>query len=68
MGKQRVTAMVCDNPDCEQMFIVDDEGIALGYYFGKGMWHGGAGGGPLPAIYVHKLDCLVPAVQAAMQR
>lgn len=67
MGKRSVPAMVCDNPDCGKTTITSPEEPALGYYLGKGMYHLGGGGGPLPSLYACSEKCIVPAIREAIK-
>lgn len=66
--RQKKTVEYCDNPDCDSPPVIVEKGyINTGYRFGAGSYDNGAGGGPLPAIYVCSLPCLVPAVNHAIK-
>lgn len=66
MGREKATVMVCDNPECRKQFLHEKDEPALGYYFGKGMWHLGGGGGPILATYACSEECILPAIQYNM--
>lgn len=69
MAKQKVVVEVCDNPRCDsEPQISTKEDPALGFYLGKGFWADGAGGGPLPATYACSKECIVPAINANIDR
>lgn len=63
MGREKATVMVCDNPKCQKESITRPFDPALGFYLGKGMWHFGAGGGPIPATYACSKECILPAIE-----
>lgn len=63
MAKAKVWVMVCDNPRCpNEPQITTEEDPAMGYYFGKGTWVLGGGGGPIPAIFADTSECIKPAM------
>ena len=74
MARERVIAELCDNPECDYEQIIDPSGEpASGYHFGSGknltgvagVWILG-GGGPIPAFYAHREECIVPALRFVM--
>ena len=68
--KAKVTEESCDNPECSYSEIVEGGKHgepATGYHFGRGFWVMG-GGGPIPAFYAHEEACIVPAMNAAIER
>jgi hypothetical protein len=67
MAIEKVTMMVCDNPSCGEYFRHSKEEPAPGYHLGKGYWVWG-GGGPIPSVYAHSSECIVPAIEAAIER
>ena len=67
MTKSKETVERCDAPGCEYLEIVTPDEPAIGYHFGKGFWVMG-GGGPIPAFYAHEEDCIVPAMNAVIDR
>jgi hypothetical protein len=67
MGKQKVTVMICDNPECSEsgpQIVTDQEPYAMGYHLGKGSMHHGGGGGPIPAVFACCRECILPALDA----
>ena len=59
----------CDNPDCNSSPQVVGPGFeSFGYRLGRGSYDNESGGGPIPAVYVCSLPCLVPAVEHAIKR
>jgi len=52
----------CDNPECGYMEVYSKDEPATGYHFGKGYW-ALAGGGPIPAFYAHRKECILPALE-----
>lgn len=67
--KSKATVEYCDNPSCNYSEVVGNEkgDGAEGYHFGKGWWVF-AGGGPIPAFYACKQECIVPALDAVIKR
>ncbi|QNJ55990.1 hypothetical protein SEA_RASPUTIA_100 [Microbacterium phage Rasputia] len=75
MAKQKITVEICDNPRCkkgdgqrpysEEIFPEDPS--TMGYHLGKGHWVLG-GGGPIPATYACSKECIVPAIEAQIDR
>lgn len=64
--KHKAVVESCDNPDCSYEEIVTKEEPARGYHLGKGFWSLG-GGGPIPAVYAHSKECIVPAIEAKIE-
>ena len=65
--KQKATLEWCDNPDCgysETATAIEPE--TSGYHLGKGYWADG-GGGPIPAFYAHRIECVVPALKYVIE-
>lgn len=62
MTRRRETVEYCDNPKCDYSEIVTPDEPATGFHFGKGFWILG-GGGPIPAVYAHSEECILPAIQ-----
>lgn len=67
MAKKRVTVQVCDNPTCAEQYIDDGSQDVPGFHLGKGYWVSG-GGGPIPATYACSRECVVPAIDANIDR
>lgn len=67
MAKSKETVERCDAPGCDYWEIVSPGEPSTGYHFGKGYWVRG-GGGPIPAFYAHEEACIVPAMEAVIDR
>lgn len=65
MAQRKAIVEVCDNPDCDFEYVVEKSAPSPGFHLGKGYWVL-AVGGPLPAIYAHSYDCIVPAIEYAI--
>ena len=69
MGKKKITAMKCDNPECRALVAPEDEfSEPQGIYLGRGHYTMEWGGGPLPALFACSTDCVGPAVEEALGR
>ena len=65
--KRRAMIEWCDNPNCRHQEVSTKDEPATGYHLGKGLINHGGGGGTIPAIYAHTLECIAPAVQHAIE-
>jgi len=66
MAVRKAKIEQCDNPDCDYEEVVGDDGkMTMGYHFGKG-YYVLAGGGPIPAFYAHRKECIIPALDAVI--
>ena len=67
MATERVTMMVCDAPGCDARYEHSKYEPAFGFHLGKGMWHNGGGGGPIPSVYACSIEHIGPAVDHVIQ-
>ena len=68
MGKRKALMEQCDNPNCQTSYEFDKEDPNPGYHLGKGVYVLGGGGGPIPATYACSTECIVPAIDANIDR
>lgn len=60
--KTRETMEHCDNPDCNNSYLVSRDEPAPGFHLGKGFYVLG-GGGPIPATYACSYSCIKLAIR-----
>lgn len=68
MSKHKITVERCENPTCSNEAEVVPGEVTPGVAVGRGVYYDGFVGGPLPAIYACSVECLSPAVQAAIEK
>lgn len=70
MATRNVKMMVCDNPECkteDNAQVYDKENPPLGYTL-SGHYDLRYGGGSISKVFACRLDCLVPAIKATIER
>lgn len=65
MATMKIEIITCDNPDCDTEERYDKDDLPTGYHLSGGIFIMN-GGGPIPKVYACSEDCLVPAINAAI--